>query len=158
MSTFTDDEIRTQLRAQKIPEHMVERAVTANQAGRYVRSADVRAMQVADASLEKHVVAAADKQLRALGFIVVNFSQPRATKQTAGIPDRRFYHVGRRICFWWEAKAPGGHQSPAQREFQDWCEMTGDGYALGTDQDLYRWLVARYPLRWDESGNLVWIP
>jgi hypothetical protein len=110
----------------------------------------------ADARLEKAIVAAADKQLRALGFIIVNFSQPRASKQTAGIPDHRFYHPARGLCFWWEAKSPTGEQSPAQRSFQHWCDATGDPYCLGTDQDLYRWLLARYPLASDDCGNLVW--
>lgn len=160
MSTFTDDEIRAQLRAQKIPEHMVERAVAANQAGRYVRNADVRAVQCSeaeDARLEKVVVAEADKQLRALGFRVINTSQPRHAKYiTPGVPDRFYFHRARGLGFAWEAKTATGEQSAAQRDFQEDCDACGWPYVLGTDQQLYDWLLARYPLVRDEQGHLTW--
>lgn len=106
-----------------------------------VRSAE--ALEEADAREEKAVVAACDKQLRALGFVVVNFSQPRATKQTAGIPDREFFHPGRGVFAKWEAKTANGRQSPAQRQYQEWCDAAGITYLLGTDQVVYDWLVAQ---------------
>jgi hypothetical protein len=90
---------------------------------------------------EKAIVAQADRQMRALGFVVVNFSQPRASKQTPGIPDREYFHPARGLFLKWEAKAPTGRQSPAQAQYQTWCEAAGIPYVLGTDDALYQWLV-----------------
>jgi hypothetical protein len=104
--------------------------------------------------LEKQIELAGDKQLAALGFEVVKFSHPGKTKQTPGIADRRYYHRARRICFWWEAKSATGRQRPDQRLFQEMCDAVGDPYCLGTDRDLFTWLLARYPLVRDEQGHL----
>jgi hypothetical protein len=109
-----------------------------------------------DARLEKQIEFAGDKQLKALGFEVVKFSHPGKTKQTPGIADRRYYHRARRICFWWEAKSATGRQRPDQALFQEMCDAVGDPYCLGTDADLFTWLLARYPLVRDEQGHLIW--
>lgn len=94
-----------------------------------------------DARLEKTIEHAGDKQMQALGFRVIRFSQPRESKQTPGIPDRKYYHVERRLTLWWEAKSATGEQRPAQKDFQEVCEACGETYVLGTDQDLFAWLV-----------------
>src|SRR4051812_46023039 len=55
-----------------------------------------------DERLEKTHELAGDKQMAALGFEVVKFSHPGRTKQTPGIPDRRYYHRTRKLVLWWE--------------------------------------------------------
>lgn len=108
--------------------------------------------------LEKAIEVAGDKQLKALGFEVVKFSHPGKTKQTPGIPDRRFYHRGRRLAFWWEAKSATGRQRPDQKLFQEMCDASGDPYVLGTDADLFAWLVERGIAFVAEGGLLVALP
>lgn len=165
MSVFSADELRAQLRAQKIPEHLIERAVLREQLAQTSASFAVegqlhgdaaRVDDLTDARLEAEVVVNADKQMRALGFIVVNYSQPRASKQAAGVQDHEYFHVERRIFFKWEAKSPTGEQKPAQVQYQEWCDATGTPYFCGTDQQLFTWLLARYPLVRDEQGHLIW--
>jgi hypothetical protein len=109
----------------------------------------------ADARLEKAHELSGDRQLAALGFEVVKFSHPGRTKQTPGIPDRRYYHRARRLAFWWEVKSASGRQRPDQQHFQEMVEAAGELYALGTDQDLFAWLVARGIAVRDASGALV---
>jgi hypothetical protein len=163
VSTFSPDEIRAQLRAQKIPDHLIERFIE-REAARLglatmlvTRNEQLDAIPFADeAKLEAEVVVNADKQMRALGFIVVNYSQPRASKQTAGVQDHEYFHIERRIFFKWEAKSPTGEQKPAQVQYQEWCDATGTPYFCGTDRELFDWLLARYPLVRDEQGHLIW--
>jgi hypothetical protein len=105
---------------------------------------------------ERAHVREADKQLRALGFRVINTSQPRHAKFiTPGVPDRFYFHRARRIGFAWEAKSATGRQSAAQRDFQEDMDACGWSYVLGTDQDLFAWLVERGIAVRDECGNLV---
>jgi hypothetical protein len=182
VSLFTADELRAQLRAQQIPEYLIEKAVLIEQikqgtaqaaqpiGGSVARNMrpdgthplldDLRLADGADdARLEKEVVARADKQLRALGFRVINTSQPRHAKYiTPGVPDRFYFHRARGLGFAWEAKTATGEQSPAQRDFQEDMDACGWLYVLGTDVDLFAWLLARYPLVVDESGHLIWRP
>ena len=106
-----------------------------------------------DERLEKVIELSADKQLAALGFEIVKFSHPGRTKQTPGIPDRRYYHRARRLSLWWEAKSPTGRQRPEQRHFQEMCEGCCELYVLGTDRDLFTWLVAHRIAAWD--GELL---
>lgn len=82
-------------------------------------------------NLERHEETMADRFMQTLGFTAIRFSQPRATMQTAGIPDRRYYHPGLGVALWYECKAPGGKQSPGQREFQRLCAAVGDPYVVG---------------------------
>jgi hypothetical protein len=96
-----------------------------------------------DERLEKEHELNADRRLAAMGFEIVKFSHPGRTKQTPGIADRRYYHRGHRLSFWWEAKSATGTQRPDQRKFQELVEACGDLYVLGTDQDLFAWLAAR---------------
>jgi hypothetical protein len=98
-------------------------------------------LQAREERLEKTIELEGDKQMRALGFEVVKFSHPGKTKQTLGIPDRRYYHRGRRLVLWWEAKSATGIQRPDQKLFQEMCEACGEIYVLGTDDDLFLWLI-----------------
>lgn len=96
-----------------------------------------------DARLEKAHELEGDRQLAALGFEILKFSHPSKTKQTPGIADRRYYHRGRRLALWWEAKSSTGRQRPDQVKFQELVEACGEHYVLGTDHDLFDWLVTR---------------
>jgi hypothetical protein len=111
---------------------------------------------VSDARLEKAIVAAADKQLRSLGFVVWNLSQARASKIACGVPDRLYTCPSRGLAVFWEAKSATGTQRPDQRLFQEHMDACGWHYVVGTDRELYAWLLARYPLQWDEAGHLSW--
>lgn len=93
------------------------------------------------AQIENKVVVPKGDELMALhGFRSIHFSQARATMQTPGIPDRKYYHRGRRLACWWEAKAEGGVQSEAQRQFQLDAEACGEVYLLGGVEALVQWL------------------
>jgi hypothetical protein len=91
---------------------------------------------------EKEVERMGDRLMSQYGFEVVRFSQARATQQTEGIPDRRYYHRARRLAVWWEAKSETGKQRVAQRKFQLMCEACGEVYLLGTHEVLAAWLRA----------------
>lgn len=93
------------------------------------------------AGKEKNVEAIGDRMMELLGFTSVHFSQARATRQTPGIPDRKYYRG--KITLWWEAKTSEGRQSKAQRAFQEMAEAAGEHYVLGTDDDLKAWLIAQ---------------
>lgn len=95
----------------------------------------------ADGPSEKQVEAAGDRLMAAHGFVAVRFSQARATNQSPGIPDRKYFHAARGLAVWWEAKAPGGKQRPAQREFQLMAEAVGETYLLGGTMALTEWLA-----------------
>lgn len=97
------------------------------------------------------------KLMRALGFEVVNFTQKRASKQTPGIPDTKYYHTSRGLTLWHEDKATWGTQSPAQKHFQEIAEACGEIYVLGTLHDLQAWLVEN-KIAFEEGGLLVPLP
>jgi hypothetical protein len=108
------------------------------------------AMQAADeARREKTIEHDGDQQMQAMGWFVVRFSRAERTKQTAGIPDRRYYSLRHNVALWWEAKTPTGEQSSAQRDFQAMAESCGEHYVLGTDLMLFEWLVVRKLARWE---------
>ena len=93
---------------------------------------------------EKQVEHMGDRLMATYGFDIVRFSQARATMQTEGIPDRRYYHRERKLAVWWEAKAPKGKQRPKQAEFQRMCEAVGEVYVLGTHDALAAWLTQHF--------------
>jgi hypothetical protein len=117
----------------------------------------IEAPDVDEDALEKVIEHEGDKVMLALGFKVIRFSQPRATKQTPGIADRRYYRRPRApglggpwtatnmraeaVVLWWEAKAATGKQTPAERDFQEEVEACGETYVLGTHDVLIQWLV-----------------
>ena len=81
--------------------------------------------------------------MAALGFTAIRFSQARATQQTPGIPDRRYYSAEKHMAVWWEAKTEIGRQSAFQAAFQAMCEACGEEYVLGTDDALTDWCVTK---------------
>jgi len=106
------------------------------------------------AALEKQIEAAGDRLMQQLGFEVIRFSHPGKTKQTEGIPDRRYmrrpriverngarWHVPA-ICVWAEYKTAAGRQRPGQKLFQELAEACGEHYVLGTYDALCEWLAA----------------
>lgn len=92
-------------------------------------------------TLEKDHEHKGDQLMAEYGFVVIRFSQSRATQQTEGIPDRRYYSPARGLAFWWEAKAEGGKQRAAQRDFMALCDATGDVYYCGTFDALAAWFA-----------------
>ena len=88
--------------------------------------------------LEKEVESQCDKMLTLMGWSVVRFSQARATRQTRGIPDRKYYRG--RDTFWFECKAQDGRQSSEQKAFQEMCEEAGELYVIGGVKELVAFL------------------
>jgi hypothetical protein len=85
-----------------------------------------------DNALEKAEQWEIVKLFKAFGFAVYTLSQPRATKQTPGLPDLWLMHRELDIAFWWETKrSRGGRYSDAQIEFRDGCARCGVGYGSG---------------------------
>lgn len=87
-----------------------------------------------------------DELMEMLGFTSIHFSQARASRQTPGIPDRLYFRPSRSrsaapVAFkvWWEAKAPKGRQSAAQRSFQALAESCGDTVVVGPVSALVDW-------------------
>jgi len=76
-------------------------------------------------SVERAIIGAAE----ALGFYVTKLSQPRATKQTPGIPDLYLQHRMHRWHGWCEVKRPGGKTTPAQDVWHD-CERKSGGIVI----------------------------
>lgn len=99
---------------------------------------------------EKQEMALADKAAKLLGFVVVNFSQARASKQTPGIPDRLYLHEGRGAAFWFECKREGGRVSVAQRRLHEALGRAGHTVCVGTSElairELERIVADRSPL------------
>ena len=100
--------------------------------------------RVDDDRLEKAIEHDGDVMMQKAGFTVIRFSQARKTKQTPGIPDRRYYRRPRAnssaLIVWWEAKSSSGKQSAHQKAFQAMAESCGEAYVCGTDDVLIGWL------------------
>lgn len=92
---------------------------------------------------EKAVEASIDRLCALAGCTPIRFSQARATQQTPGIPDRRYYAPAARLAFWVEVKAPGGRQSADQAAFQALCDACDDPYVLGGYRAVLEFLIAR---------------
>jgi hypothetical protein len=113
---------------------------------------------VEEGALEKEIERRGDELMLSLGFEVVKFSQPRATKQTPGIADRRYYRRpragGGAVALWWEAKSEGGKQRPDQRVFQELVEACGEVYVVGGLGILKAWLFTNGVVDgWWENGT-----
>lgn len=89
---------------------------------------------------EKEEAGKCDALIRAHGGEIVSFSQPRATKQTEGIPDRRYRCFG--VAFWWEVKsqAKDAQLTADQADFLLAELNAGSLAACGTLNDL-AWLL-----------------
>jgi hypothetical protein len=110
-------------------------------------------------ALEKQIEHVGDVLMQKLGFEVIRFSHPGKTKQTPGIPDRRYYRRPREIerpngrflqpalVVWVEYKSAIGRQRPGQKLFQEMAESCGEAYVLGGIQELERWLAAHLEAR-----------
>jgi hypothetical protein len=61
----------------------------------------------------------------------VRFSQPRATKQTLGIPDRLYLCPRRGLAFWGELKRVGGKATPQQTALHDDLRACGMTVVVG---------------------------
>lgn len=89
-----------------------------------------------------------DRVMVLYGFAPWRLSQPRATKQTPGLPDRLYTDETRGVAVWWEAKREGGRQRPAQRAFQRAVEACGDVYLLGPATVLIDWIKDQQRRGW----------
>lgn len=89
-----------------------------------------------------------------LGFACWHLSQSRATRQTPGWPDAFFTHPELKLAVWYEAKAPQGKQSNAQREFQRNVTMCGYDYVSGTAEAMTEWAVSKGLVRRTAGGGL----
>lgn len=89
---------------------------------------------------EKDVQALCDALVRQLGGEVTCFSQPRATMQTEGIPDRRYTIYG--SAFWWEVKAEDGQLTADQHDFLQREHLSQSLGGCGTLEDLRDFLVS----------------
>lgn len=116
------------------------------------------APELREDAIEDEHVDAGDEMMLALGFTVIRLSQKRASKITAGVPDRRYYHPRRKIVLWWEAKSNTGRQRPEQRVFQELCDAVGDPYVLGPLESLKKHLVAIGVVERYENGLPVPTP
>ena len=96
-----------------------------------------------DLRTEKQVEHSGDLLMAALGFTVIRFSQARATMQSAGIPDRKYFNPEKRLALWWECKREGGRVSAFQEAFKRVAEACGETVVVGTDSVLLDWCVER---------------
>jgi len=124
------DEMVSQMVAMKIPRHMAEaaarRKLGLRSAGEEIGAA------VANKALEKAEQSECVKIYRAHGCVVYSLSQPRATKQSPGLPDLVVFAPRYRAAWWHEVKRPvGGVPSPAQVDFQQRCAECGVRYVIG---------------------------
>ncbi|HEV8448564.1 MAG TPA: hypothetical protein VGQ44_17160 [Gemmatimonadaceae bacterium] len=133
------------MRERQIPEEKIQKFAR-EQWPEVAAEQDAAAVKV-EARREKDVEHAGDKLMLAHGFRVISFSQPRATKQTAGISDRLYINAKRRLAVFWEAKTSTGKQSPHQRDFQALVESVDWTYVVGTDAVLGAYL--------NEQGVLI---
>lgn len=76
-------------------------------------------------SPEKAVQQAVTRFLAALGYVVSDMSQPRASMQTAGLPDLYAMHPRLGHALWVEVKTPKGRVSPAQTAWHDAARRAG---------------------------------
>jgi hypothetical protein len=112
-----------------------------------------------DRRTEKQVEHSGDLLMAAAGFSAVRFSQARATQQTPGIPDRRYYSPERRAAVWWEAKTEIGRPSAFQTAFRAMCEAVGEEYVIGTESALVDWLERKgFAKRVGIAGGLQIVP
>ena len=81
--------------------------------------------RVSEKQVQHAIVDLLKKQL---GFACWNLSQPRATKQSPGLPD--LIAIGRGLILFIECKRPGGKQTEYQKTFQREVEANGGIYCL----------------------------
>lgn len=103
---------------------------------------------------ERDVEHLCDQLVEQHGGKVVRYSQPRASKQTAGIADREYFVLGARIRY--EVKAPDGKLSQEQYELLTSEYATGGVAAVGGLEELRHLLVSLRHSQ-DEARRLGWL-
>jgi hypothetical protein len=124
------------------------------------KKSDLTVLEIAQGKLpltEKQEQSMGDRVLGNMNFKSIHFSQARASQQTEGIPDRKYYSEERGFTFWWEAKASDGKQSKAQAEFEQMAVACGEVYLLGTCDQMCA-ALAPYLSRASRRGVGVTIP
>ncbi len=81
---------------------------------------------------------------------IVRFSQPRASMQTPGIPDRRLRISG--VAFWFEIKPPDDRLSHVQKVFLEAELASGSLAFCGGVEDLAEVITAVRELSFARSG------
>lgn len=90
---------------------------------------------------EKAIQLSIRRFMQSMGFAVWDLSQPRATMQTAGMPDLIAAGKGRILFI--EVKTARGTQTPAQIVFQKEIEANGGTYLLWrSTKDAWDFLVS----------------
>ena len=96
------------------------------------------------APTEKQVQQEVKNLAHLCGFDVADFSQPRASMQTPGIPDLLLHHRKRGFVVWVEVKRPGGKLSPHQKAWKQMVEEAGveDYHSIvcSSADDLDSWM------------------
>jgi hypothetical protein len=75
---------------------------------------------------EKSIQRSITTALQQLGFFVSDFSQPRNTMQTPGIPDLFACHPGWRMALWVEVKAGKNKLTDAQKFWHEMAKSSGE--------------------------------
>jgi len=86
---------------------------------------------VSQKPLEKDVQRQVKGIYKQFGCSVYDFSQPRATMQTAGIPDLLIFHESSKTFWFMEVKRDGGKQTQNQLDFERRVQWCGGVYILG---------------------------
>lgn len=97
---------------------------------------------------EKQVQQQVKRLLHHLGFIVSDLSQPRASMQTAGLPDLYCQHRRLKACFWVEVKRPGGKVSDNQQAWhENEHESGGTVYVVHSASEMADILSEKHELQ-----------
>lgn len=104
------------------------------------------------AESEAEVERVADQIMGALGFAIIRLSQRRASKVTAGVPDRYYVHPRRLLAVWVELKSATGRPRPEQLQFAQLCRDADLAHVLGGIDALRAWLVENRVATFDASG------
>lgn len=104
--------------------------------------------------LERDVEHLCDQLVEQHAGRVVRYSQPRATRQSAGIADREYFVLGARIRF--EVKREDGKLSRDQLDLLTAEHATGGIVCVGGLEELRHLLVALRHSQ-DEARRLGWL-
>lgn len=125
-----------------IPRHKAE-----SQAQAHFKKAcnESQAPERPDLILEKQEQQEIIKRFRVCGFKVYVLSQPRASKQTPGLPDLWCMHYTQPVALWWESKKQvGGKYSPDQKVFAGLClRAMRSAYGNGDRFSVEQFLVVK---------------
>jgi hypothetical protein len=87
-----------------------------------------------------------DQFMELHGYTVIRISQTRATMQTCGIPDRKYFHPVWGHALWWEVKRQKhGRVSGAQFAFALLAKACGEEHVIGPFDALRRYMEQRLP-------------